>query len=301
MRSQECCREKQATPVRDNSGETITGEDEQRVRWTEHFKEILNRPPPPAPPDMPPATELLEVNTSPPTKQETMKAIKYLKSGKTARQDGIPLEALRADVQTSTDMLHPLLVKIWETETVPEDWKKGLLVKPPKKGDLSQCNNWRGIMLGKVLSRIILERLNTTLDKTLRDEQAGLRQDRSCTDHIATMRIVIEQSLEWQSPCTVSSWISRRHLKLWTGKSSGGLCSTTAFPPSTSPSSSSCMKMPPAKSYTRESWPTPSRYRPVYVRAAYCRRQYFCWWWIGLCGSPQKARSPASSRHSPDN
>ena len=91
-------------PVRDKSGETITGEDEQGVRWTEHFNEILNRPPPAAPPDIPPATQLLEVNTSPPTKQETMRAIKSLKSGKTAGLDGIPLEALRADVQTSTDM-----------------------------------------------------------------------------------------------------------------------------------------------------------------------------------------------------
>ena len=77
-------------------------------------------------------------------------------------------------------------------------------MKLPKKGDMSSCNNWRGIMLlsipGKVLTRIILERLKTALDKKLRDEQAGFRQDRSCTDHIATMRIIIEQSLEWQSP-----------------------------------------------------------------------------------------------------
>ena len=29
--------------------------------------------------------------------------------------------------------------------------------------------------------------------KRLRDEQAGFRHDRSCTDHIATMRIIIEQ------------------------------------------------------------------------------------------------------------
>jgi hypothetical protein len=101
-------------------------------------------------------------------------------------------------------MLHPLLVKIWETEAVPEDWKKGFIVKLPKKGDLSECTNWRGIMLlsipGKVLTRIILDRIRTALDRTLRDEQAGFRQDRSCTDHIATMRIIIEQSLEWQSP-----------------------------------------------------------------------------------------------------
>ena len=53
---------------------------------------------------------------------------------------------------------------------------------------------------GKVLTRIILERLKIALDKRLRVEQAGFRQDHSCTDHIATMRIIIEQTLEWQTP-----------------------------------------------------------------------------------------------------
>ena len=191
-------------PVKDKNGETITGEEDQRARWAEHFKETLNRPPPSAPPEIPPAAQLLDINTNPPTKTEIMKAIKSLKPGKAAGPDGIPPEALKADIQTSTDMLHPLLKKIWENERVPEDWKKGHLVKLPKKGDLSSCNNWRGIMLlsipGKVLTRIILERLKTALDKALREEQAGFRKDRSCTDQIATMRIIIEQSLEWQSP-----------------------------------------------------------------------------------------------------
>nr|KAG5695243.1 hypothetical protein BaRGS_008071 [Batillaria attramentaria] len=154
--------------------------------------------------NIPPAAQLLDISTNPPTKTEIIKAIKSLKSGKAAGPDGIPPEALKADIQTSTDMLHPLLRKIWENESVPQDWKKGHLVKLPKKGDLSSCSNWRGIMLlsipGKVLTRIILERLKTALDKTLREEQAGFRNDRSCTDHIATMRIIIEQSLEWQTP-----------------------------------------------------------------------------------------------------
>ena len=191
-------------PVKDKNGNTISDADGQRARWAEHFKETLNRPPPPTPPDIPPPTELLDININPPTKAEITKAIKSLKSGKAAGPDGIPPEALKADTQTSTDMLYPLLHKIWEQERVPEDWKKGHLVKLSKKGDLSSCNNWRGIMLlsvpGKVLTRIILERLKTALDKTLRDEQAGFRQDRSCTDHIATLRIIIEQSLEWQTP-----------------------------------------------------------------------------------------------------
>ena len=51
---------------------------------------------------------------------------------------------------------------------------------------------------GKVLNRVILERKKNELDKRLRDEQAGFRKDRSCTDNIATLRI-IEQSLECNS------------------------------------------------------------------------------------------------------
>ena len=52
---------------------------------------------------------------------------------------------------------------------------------------------------GKVLNRIILDELNTTLDAELRDQHAGLRKNTSCTDHIATLRIIVEQTLKWNS------------------------------------------------------------------------------------------------------
>ena len=52
----------------------------------------------------------------------------------------------------------------------------------------------------KILTRIILERLKKALDKTLREEQTGFCQNRSWTDHIATLQIIIEQLLEWQTP-----------------------------------------------------------------------------------------------------
>ena len=46
--------------------------------------------------------------------------------------------------------------------------------------------------VGRVMNRIILERLKVEGDKRLRDEQAGFRKERSCTDHIGTLR--------WNSP-----------------------------------------------------------------------------------------------------
>ena len=58
--------------------------------------------------------------------------------------------------------------------------EEGYLITIPKKGDLSRCDNFRGITLlsvpGKVLNRIILERMKE-VDKTVREEQAGFRQD----------------------------------------------------------------------------------------------------------------------------
>ena len=105
-------------------------------------------------------------------------------------------------------MLYSLFEEIWEKEEIPAEWKEGYLIKIPKKGDLSRCDNFRGITLlsvpGKVLNRIILERMKGEVDKTLRQEQAGFRQDRSCTDQIATLRIIVEQSIEWNSSLYVN-------------------------------------------------------------------------------------------------
>ncbi|VDO73100.1 unnamed protein product [Schistosoma curassoni] len=36
-----------------------------------------------------------------------------------------------------------------------------------------------------------------SLDVQLSDQQVGFRKDRSCTHRIATLRIIVEQSIEW--------------------------------------------------------------------------------------------------------
>ena len=150
-------------PAKDKDGKTLSSIQEEVNRWTEHFKELLNRPAPLDPPDIQAAEEDLPTDCGIPSKEEVRKAILLLRSGKAAGPDGIPAEALKANIDTSTEILHSLLSKIWEKEQIPKDWREGHLVKLPKKGDLQDCSNYRGIMLlsvpGKVLSRIILERL----------------------------------------------------------------------------------------------------------------------------------------------
>ncbi|VDP44613.1 unnamed protein product [Schistosoma mattheei] len=82
------------------------------------------------------------------------------------------------------------------------------MTKIPKKGDLSKCDNYRGITLlsipGKVFNRVLLNRMKDSADSQLRDRQAGFRKDRSCTDKITTLRIIVEQSIEWNSSLYIS-------------------------------------------------------------------------------------------------
>ena len=190
-------------PIKDKNGNVLTSDEDQLKRWREHFEELLNRPPPQNPPDIAPAEEVLQINCERPSKAEIEKAIQHMKRGKASGPDKIPAEAIKADIETSTEILHDLFGKIWEQEEIPTEWKEGYLVKLPKKGDMQECKNYRGIMLlsvpGKVLNRIILDRLKTGVDAKLRDHQAGFRKDRSCTDQIATLRIIVEQSMEWDS------------------------------------------------------------------------------------------------------
>jgi hypothetical protein len=105
-----------------------------------------------------------------------------------------------ADLNVTADSLLPLFQDIWTSETIPDEWKRGVTVKIPKKGDLSNCKIWRGINLlcvaSKVFCKIIFTRMMEVLEKSIRKEQAKFRPGRSCVDQINTLRMIIEQSAE---------------------------------------------------------------------------------------------------------
>ena len=57
---------------------------------------------------------------------------------------------------------------------------------------------------GKALNRIILDRIREAVDEILRENQAGFRPSRSTADQIATLRIIVEQSLESRTPLYIN-------------------------------------------------------------------------------------------------
>ena len=70
----------------------------------------------------------------------------------------------------------------------------------PKKGDLSVCDNWRGISLldvfGKLFARILKWRLELVAEMELAESQCGFRKGRGCMDMIFCARQLIEKTVE---------------------------------------------------------------------------------------------------------
>jgi endonuclease/exonuclease/phosphatase family metal-dependent hydrolase len=188
-------------PVKAEDGTHVTIEEEKLKRWKQHFESILNRPDPPVLADIPEAEEDLDINLGDITVDEVKQAIHKLKNGKAPGEDGVCPEMLKVEDTVTPQLLCQIFQKIWDSEEAPSDWKTGTIIKLPKKGDLGNCNNWRGITLlsltSKIFSRILLQRITSAVDGILRQEQAGFRKGKSCIDHIFVLRQILEQTHEW--------------------------------------------------------------------------------------------------------
>ena len=75
-----------------------------------------------------------------------------------------------------------------------------IIVPIHKKGDKTDCNNYRGISLlpttYKILSNILLSRLIPYAEENIGDHQCGFRRNRSTTDHILCIRQILEKNWE---------------------------------------------------------------------------------------------------------
>ena len=118
----------------------------------EHFREILNRPPPEEDANIPEASDN-RISTVVPEKEEIIKANKSLKNGKTPGHDNLNAELFNADPQLAATILLPLL-QLHGRERKCQ--LTGVFIRIPKKGALSDCNNWRGITLLSVPSKFLV-------------------------------------------------------------------------------------------------------------------------------------------------
>ena len=141
--------------------------------------------------------------TGPPTVDEIRKALKETKSGKALGVDNITAEIMKTDMETTVKELHTLFNTIWTTAKTPNDWRRGLIIKLAKKGNLTICGNWCGIAFtsttAKLMGKILKKRICLGVDNKLRVKQAGFRAGRGTTEQIFVLRNILEQAIEWNS------------------------------------------------------------------------------------------------------
>ena len=63
----------------------------------------------------------------------------------------------KADLSKATRVLTELFESIWDKETIPSDWAKGIIIKLTKKRNVQVCDKWQGITLLSIPSKFSLE------------------------------------------------------------------------------------------------------------------------------------------------
>ena len=113
-----------------------------------------------------------------PTEEKLLKAIEKL-NGKAGGESSILPEMVKVAcigdefVKRLVELVHD----VWKEKNVPSNWSDANLIPIPKKGDLS---HWRGISLldviGKVVAKILQERLQKLTEDGLPKSQCGFRK-----------------------------------------------------------------------------------------------------------------------------
>ena len=124
-----------------------------------------------------------------PSRSVIKASVSQMNNNKVPGRDGITEDILKNGSEKMIDLLEQVIQSVWESE-VPQDWRDAILVSLYEKGSKSDYSNFMGISLlsivGKLFSRIILNRLDSTIvNGILRESQYGFCASCCTVDMIA--------------------------------------------------------------------------------------------------------------------
>ncbi|KAK3570239.1 hypothetical protein QTP86_017140, partial [Hemibagrus guttatus] len=189
----------QVRVIKDRDGRVLTSEESVQRRWKEYFEELMNEEN-----EMEKRVEgvnSVEQKVDKIRKDEVRKALKRMKSGKAVGPDDIPVEVWKCLGEAAVEFLTSLFNRVLESERMPEEWRRSVLVPIFKnKGDVQSCSNYRGIKLMshtmKLWERVVEARLRKVVE--ICEQQYGFMPRKSTTDAIFALRILMEKHRDVQ-------------------------------------------------------------------------------------------------------
>ncbi|KAK3536847.1 hypothetical protein QTP86_027037, partial [Hemibagrus guttatus] len=136
----------QVRVIKDRDGRVLTSEESVQRRWKEYFEELMNEENERE--KRVEGVNSVEQKVDKIRKDEVRKALKRMKSGKAVGPDDIPVEVWKCLGEAAVEFLTNLFNRVLESERMPEEWRRSVLVPIFKnKGDVQSCSNYRGIKL----------------------------------------------------------------------------------------------------------------------------------------------------------
>ena len=136
--------------------------------------------------------------SAPFTTTEIRAALRTSRNDTSPGLDDIPNRVLKIPELEGevTDMLNRHSKALNNDNTIPDDWRKSVIVCIPKKGNSTALDNQRGIAKtcssAKLFNKVLLSRLKPIIDPQLSQCQSGFRAGRSTTEQLMALRCVID-------------------------------------------------------------------------------------------------------------
>ena len=149
--------------------------------------------------------EYIEDLDKPISKDEILKAMQKLKNNKASGPDGLIGEFYKFSSVEIIEYLVLLFNKLFDNGYYPNEWSESIILPLFKKGNINDPNNYRGISLcniaSKLYSSVINNRLKCWIDKNnlTGEYQAGFKSGYATVDHIFTLLACVQKQFSNKS------------------------------------------------------------------------------------------------------
>ena len=130
--------------------------------------------------------------------------IRAFKPGEDAPIDKIPFQIVNSLSCFSIVWLSRVCRAVWTEGRASVNWQTEIVVSMFKKGNWSECSNYRATILlsfpGIVYARVLERKCRTIVEAQIQDAQCALRAGREIADQLLTLRQVFEKAWKFTKP-----------------------------------------------------------------------------------------------------